>query len=33
MTPERWKGIKEIIKVYGFGLLAVIAISVAWDYL
>jgi thiol-disulfide isomerase/thioredoxin len=33
MTPERWKGIKEIIKVYGFGLLAVIAVSVAWDYL
>jgi thiol-disulfide isomerase/thioredoxin len=33
MTRERWQGIKEIIKVYGLGLLVVILVSVAWDFL
>jgi len=33
MNSERWRGIIDIIKVYGLGLVAVIVVSFAWDYL
>lgn len=33
MSSGRWQGAKDIIKVYGLGLLAVILVSVVWDYL